>query len=46
MKRFTKVIAFLICLIMVVGILAFGEPLSIGVVLGLACILASVYILR
>lgn len=29
-----------------VGILAFGEPLSIGVVLGLACILASVYILR
>ena len=29
-----------------VGIAAFGEPLTIGVVLGLACILTSVYILR
>ena len=29
-----------------VGIAAFGEPLTIGVVLGLACILVSVYILR
>lgn len=29
-----------------VGIAAFGEPLTIGVILGLACILASVYILR
>lgn len=29
-----------------VGILAFGEPMSLGVVLGLVCILASVYILR
>ncbi len=28
------------------GILAFGEPMSIGVVLGLICILISVYILR
>ena len=26
--------------------LAFGEPLTIGVILGLACILISVYILR
>lgn len=30
----------------VVGILAFGEPLSLSVVLGLGCILVSVYILR
>lgn len=29
-----------------VGVLAFGEPMSIMVVLGLACILFSVYILR
>lgn len=29
-----------------VGILAFGEPMTLGVVLGLACILISVYILR
>ena len=29
-----------------VGIAAFGEPLSLGVVLGLACILATVYLLR
>ena len=29
-----------------VGIAAFGEPLTVGVVLGLACILTSVYILR
>lgn len=29
-----------------VGILAFGEPLTLGVVLGLACILISIYILR
>lgn len=29
-----------------VGILAFGEPMSVMVVLGLVCILASVYILR
>ena len=28
------------------GIIAFGEPLSAGVVLGLGCILLSVYILR
>ena len=28
------------------GILAFGEPLTMGVILGLACILISVYILR
>lgn len=30
----------------IVGILAFGEPLTLGVVLGLVCILTSVYILR
>ena len=30
----------------IVGILAFGEPMNLGVVLGLACILISVYILR
>jgi len=30
----------------VVGVLAFGEPMSAGVVLGLVCILASVCILR
>ena len=30
----------------IVGILAFGEPMTIGVLLGLACILISVYILR
>ncbi len=29
-----------------VGVLAFGEPMSVMVVLGLVCILASVYILR
>lgn len=29
-----------------VGILAFGEPMTLGVVLGLICILVSVYILR
>lgn len=29
-----------------VGIVAFGEPLTLGVLLGLVCILASVYILR
>lgn len=29
-----------------VGIAAFGEPLTLGVILGLVCILASVYILR
>jgi len=29
-----------------VGVAAFGEPLTAGVVLGLACILISVYILR
>ena len=28
------------------GIIAFGEPLTAGVLLGLACILSSVYILR
>lgn len=30
----------------IVGIMAFGEPMGIGVVLGLVCILISVYILR
>lgn len=30
----------------IVGILAFGEPMTMGVILGLACILISVYILR
>ena len=30
----------------VVGTLVFGEPISAGVFLGLACILACVYILR
>ena len=30
----------------ILGILAFGEPMTIGVILGLACILISVYILR
>lgn len=29
-----------------VGIVAFGEPMTLGVLLGLVCILASVYILR
>ena len=29
-----------------VGIAAFGEPMTLGVLLGLVCILASVYILR
>lgn len=29
-----------------VGILAFGEPMSLGVLLGLGCILISVYILK
>lgn len=29
-----------------VGILAFGEPMTLGVILGLGCILISVYILR
>lgn len=29
-----------------VGILAFGEPMTLGVILGLVCILASVFILR
>ena len=29
-----------------VGIIAFGEPMSIMVLLGLICILATVYILR
>lgn len=29
-----------------VGVLAFGEPMNAGVILGLGCILASVYILR
>ena len=29
-----------------VGVLAFGEPMSVSVVLGLVCILTSVYILR
>lgn len=28
------------------GVLAFGEPMSLGVLLGLGCILASIYILR
>ncbi|MCF0123558.1 MAG: EamA family transporter [Ruminiclostridium sp.] len=30
----------------IIGILAFGEPLTLGVILGLVCILISVYILR
>ena len=30
----------------VVGVLAFGEPLSVPVILGLGCVLGSVYILR
>lgn len=30
----------------IVGIIAFGEPVSLSTVLGLSCILASVYILR
>ena len=30
----------------IVGILAFGEPMTIAVILGLVCILISVYILR
>ena len=30
----------------IVGILAFGEPMTVGVALGLLCILTSVYILR
>ena len=30
----------------VVGVVSFGEPLGLGVALGLLCILASVYILR
>lgn len=30
----------------IVGILAFGEPMNLGVILGLVCILISVYILR
>lgn len=29
-----------------VGVLAFGEPMTLGVLLGLGCILASIYILR
>ena len=29
-----------------VGVLAFGEPMSVSVILGLVCILTSVYILR
>ena len=29
-----------------VGVLAFGEPMSVSVILGLVCILISVYILR
>lgn len=29
-----------------VGVLAFGEPMGVGVILGLVCILISVYILR
>ena len=29
-----------------VGVAAFGEPLSWGVVLGLGCILTTVYLLR
>ncbi len=30
----------------IVGIIAFGEPMTVGVALGLLCILTSVYILR
>ena len=30
----------------VIGVLAFGEPMSVSVVLGLGCVLCSVYILR
>jgi drug/metabolite transporter (DMT)-like permease len=30
----------------ILGIIAFGEPMTLGVILGLACILISVYILR
>ena len=30
----------------VVGVLAFGEPMSVSVILGLCCVLGSVYILR
>lgn len=29
-----------------VGVVAFGEPMTLGVILGLVCILTSVYILR
>ena len=38
--------ALLLVAAAVVGILAFGEPLSLSVVFGLGCILVSVYILR